>query len=93
VFATPEEVAAQATDNRVDVVGVSSQAGGHTTLVPKLMRALAEVGAGHVMVVVGGVIPKKDYDFLRQTGVRLVFGPGSNIPDAAREVLAGLAVL
>jgi len=91
MFATPEEVAQQAADNNVHVVGVSSQAGGHTTLVPKLMRALAEISAGHVMVVVGGVIPKKDYDFLRQTGVRLVFGPETNIPDAAREVLAGLA--
>ncbi|MCY4041895.1 MAG: methylmalonyl-CoA mutase [Gammaproteobacteria bacterium] len=91
MFTTPEEVAQQAADNNVHVVGVSSQAGGHTTLVPKLMRALAEISAGHVMVVVGGVIPKKDYDFLRQTGVRLVFGPGTNIPDAAREVLAGLA--
>ena len=92
MFATPDEVAQQAVENRVHVVGVSSQAGGHSTLVPKLMQALAARGAGHVMVVVGGVIPKKDYDFLRQAGVRLVFGPGTHIPQAAREVLSGLAV-
>ena len=91
MFATPAEVAQQAVDNEVHVVGVSSQAGGHNTLVPKLMQALSMAGAGHVMVVVGGVIPKKDYDFLRQTGVHLVFGPGTHIPDAARQVLAGLA--
>ena len=90
MFATPEEVAEQAADNEVHVVGVSSQAGGHTTLVPKLMQALAQAGMGHVMVIVGGVIPKKDYDFLRQTGVHLVFGPGTQVPDAARQVLAGL---
>ena len=87
MFSTPQEVAQQALDANVHVVGVSSQAAGHTTLVPELIVELRRAGAHHVQVVVGGVIPKKDYDFLMQTGVKAVFGPGTRIPDAAREVL------
>ena len=87
MFSTPQEVAQQALEANVHVVGVSSQAAGHTTLVPELIVELRRAGAHHVQVVVGGVIPKKDYDFLMQTGVKAVFGPGTRIPDAAREVL------
>ena len=87
MFSTPQEVAQQALESNVHVVGVSSQAAGHTTLVPELIVELRKAGAHHVQVVVGGVIPKKDYDFLMQTGVKAVFGPGTRIPAAAREVL------
>jgi methylmalonyl-CoA mutase len=88
LFETPEEVARAAVENDVHVVGVSSQAAGHKTLVPQLLGALAEQGAGDVVVVVGGVIPPQDYDELFAAGVGAVFGPGTNIPDAARQVLA-----
>jgi len=87
MFSTPKEVAQQALETNVHVVGVSSQAAGHTTLVPELIVELRKAGAHQVQVVVGGVIPKKDYDFLLQTGVKAVFGPGTRIPAAAREVL------
>jgi methylmalonyl-CoA mutase len=88
LFETPDEVARAAVENDVHVVGVSSQAAGHRTLVPQLLDALAEHGAGDVVVVVGGVIPPQDYDELLDAGVAAVFGPGTNIPDAARQVLA-----
>ena len=87
MFSTPKEVAQQALDANVHVVGVSSQAAGHTTLVPELIVELRKAGAHQVQVIVGGVIPRKDYDFLLQTGVKAVFGPGTKIPLAAREVL------
>ncbi len=90
LFQTPDEVAAQAVDADVHVVGVSSQAAGHKTLVPKMCDALRARGAGHVVVVVGGVIPAQDYAFLRACGVAAVFGPGTRIPLAAREVLAAI---
>ena len=87
LFQTPEEAARMAVDNDVHVVGVSSQAAGHRTLVPQLVRALAEKGADEIAVVVGGIIPPQDYAFLREQGVAAVFGPGTPIPKAAREVL------
>ena len=87
MFSTPQEVAQHALESNVHVVGVSTLAAGHNTLVPELMVELRKAGAHHVQVVVGGVIPKKDYDFLLQTGVKAVFGPGTRIPAAAREVL------
>ncbi len=90
LFQVPEEAARQAVENDVHVVGVSSQAGGHTTLVPELIASLAAQGARDVCVVVGGVIPPKDYDGLRKAGVAAVFGPGTAIPKAAREVLAAI---
>jgi methylmalonyl-CoA mutase len=71
----------------VHVVGISSQAAGHKTLVPMLIQALKKQKAGDILVVVGGVIPAQDYDFLRKAGVAAIFGPGTNIPDAARDVL------
>ncbi|MBX2808929.1 MAG: methylmalonyl-CoA mutase [Cellvibrionaceae bacterium] len=88
MFSTPEEVARQGIENDVHLIGVSSQAAGHKTLVPALMTALADQGADDIIVIVGGVIPKQDHDFLRNAGVRGIFGPGTAIPDAARELLA-----
>ena len=87
LFQTPAEVAQDAVDNDVHIVGVSSQAAGHSTLVPQLISELAERGAGNVLVVCGGVIPPQDYDALRAAGVAATFGPGTNIPQAAAEVL------
>jgi len=88
LFQTPEEAARQAIENDVHVVGVSSQAAGHKTLVPQLIAALKAEGAGDILVVVGGVVPAQDYEFLRKSGVAAIFGPGTNIPDAASHVLA-----
>ncbi|HSF65715.1 MAG TPA: methylmalonyl-CoA mutase [Paracoccaceae bacterium] len=88
LFQTPEEAAQDAIDNDVHVVGISSQAAGHKTLAPKLIEALRAQGAGDILVICGGVIPQQDYDFLRAAGVKAIFGPGTNIPDAARDILA-----
>jgi methylmalonyl-CoA mutase len=87
LFQTPAEAAQQAIDNDVHVVGVSSQAAGHKTLVPELVKALKEAGAPDIQVVVGGIIPPQDYDFLRAEGVAAIFGPGTPVPEAAAEVL------
>ncbi len=87
MFSTPEEVAKQAIENDVHVVGVSSQAAGHKTLVPDLINALNAEGASEIIVVAGGVIPKQDYDFLYESGVKGIFGPGTKIPISARHVL------
>ncbi len=87
LFQTPEEAAQDAIDNDVHVVGISSQAAGHKTLAPKLVEALRAQGAGDVLVICGGVIPQQDYAFLRDSGVSAIFGPGTNIPEAAREIL------
>ncbi len=88
LFQTPEEAAQDAIDSDVHVVGISSQAAGHKTLAPKLIAALEAQGAGNVIVICGGVIPQQDYDFLRKAGVKAIFGPGTNIPAAARDILA-----
>jgi methylmalonyl-CoA mutase len=88
LFQTPEEAARQAVENDVHIVGVSSQAAGHKTLVPALIEALKREGAADILVVVGGVIPPKDYDFLKRAGVSAIFGPGTNIPAAAAEILS-----
>ncbi|MFN6112837.1 MAG: methylmalonyl-CoA mutase [Bacteroidota bacterium] len=90
LFATPEEAARQAADNDVHVVGVSSQAAGHTTLIPQLVKALADEDAKEIIVIAGGVIPPKDYDALYAAGVKAIFGPGTNIVAAAREVVAAI---
>ena len=84
---TPEEAARHAIENDVHVVGISSQAAGHKTLVPQLIEELKTQGAGDIVVVCGGVIPPKDYDELKAAGVSAVYGPGTNIPEAAEEVL------
>ena len=87
MFQTPEEAAREAIENDVHVIGVSSQAAGHMTLVPKLIDALRNGGAGDIVVVCGGVIPPHDYDFLFEKGVAAVYGPGTNIPVAAAEIM------
>ena len=87
LFQTPAEAARDALDNDVHVVGVSSQAAGHRTLVPQLVEELRAIGGGDVVVVCGGVIPPQDYEELRAAGVAAIFGPGTNIPAAAGEVL------
>jgi methylmalonyl-CoA mutase len=88
LFQTPEEAARDAVENDVHVVGVSSQAAGHKTLVPDLVAQLRKQGGGDIVVVCGGVIPAADYAFLEDAGVAAVFGPGTNIPEAASRVLA-----
>jgi methylmalonyl-CoA mutase len=91
LFQTPDEVARQAIEADVHIVGVSSLAAGHLTLVPALKAALAEHGRDDIMVVVGGVIPPQDFDELRAAGAAAIFGPGTVIPDAAYELLTELA--
>ncbi|MFA5885744.1 MAG: methylmalonyl-CoA mutase [Acidimicrobiia bacterium] len=88
LFQTPEEAARDAIENDVHVVGVSSQAAGHKTLVPELVEQLRKLGGEDIVVVCGGVIPAQDYDFLHEAGAAAIFGPGTNIPQAASEVLA-----
>lgn len=87
LFQTPEEAARQAVEADVHVVGVSSQAAGHNTLVPELISALRDLDANNILIVCGGVIPSKDYGFLKSSGVAAIYGPGSNIPRAASEIL------
>ncbi|MEO3386210.1 methylmalonyl-CoA mutase [Mesorhizobium sp. CAU 1741] len=87
LFQTPDEAAEIAVRNKVHVVGMSSLAAGHKTLAPQLVKALKDRGAQDVIVVVGGVVPRQDYQFLLDSGVAAVFGPGTNVLDAARAVL------
>ena len=88
LFQTPAETARQAVENDVHIVGLSSLAGGHKTLLPQLVAELARLGRGDILVVCGGVIPAQDYDFLREHGAAAIFGPGTVIPDAAQALLA-----
>jgi len=88
LFQTPDEAAQDAIDNDVHVVGISSQAAGHKTLAPRLVRALRDKGAGQVIVICGGVIPQQDHAYLYDAGVKAIFGPGTNIPQAAAQILA-----
>ena len=90
LFSTPEEVARQAVENDVHIVGVSSLAAGHLTLVPELRAALETQGRGDIMIVVGGVIPPGDYETLFKAGAKAVFGPGTNIAEAAADLLVKL---
>ena len=87
LFQTPEEAAQDAIDNDVHVIGISSQAAGHKTLAPKLIEALKAAGAGEILVICGGVIPQQDYQYLYDRGVKAIFGPGTNIPAAAKDIL------
>jgi methylmalonyl-CoA mutase len=87
LFQTPRETAQMAIDNDVDVVGVSSLAAGHRTLIPEMIEALSDMGRADIKVVAGGVIPPQDYAALRAAGVQAIFGPGTNLADAADEVL------
>jgi len=88
LFQTPEEAARQAIENDVHVIGVSSQAAGHKTLVPALLESLRAQGADDILVVLGGVVPPQDYEALRAQGVAAIYGPGTNIPLAASEILS-----
>ena len=90
LFATADEAARQAVENDVHVVGVSSLTAGHLTLVPELKAALDKEGRGDIMIVVGGVIPPHDYDALFAAGAKAVFGPGTNIPEAAADLVEKL---
>ncbi len=90
LFSTPEEVARQAIENDVHVVGVSSQAAGHKTLVPELIQKLKDQEAQDIIVVLGGVIPKQDYSFLEKAGVKGIFGPGTPIPESAQAVIEAI---
>ena len=87
LFQTPDEAARDAVDNDVHVIGISSQAAGHKTLVPQLIAALKKLDAADILVICGGVIPAQDYAFLEQAGVAAIFGPGTAIPAAAAKVL------
>ncbi len=87
LFQTPAEAAQDAVDNDVHVIGISSQAAGHKTLAPQLVQALKDAGAEDILVICGGVIPQQDYQFLYDAGVKAIFGPGTNIPDAAQDIL------
>jgi len=87
LFQTPEEAARQAVEADVHVVGVSSQAAGHNTLVPQLSDALRDLAASDILIICGGVIPPKDHEFLKSSGVAAIYGPGTNIPQAASEIL------
>jgi methylmalonyl-CoA mutase len=90
LFQTPEEAARQAIENDVHVVGLSSLAGGHKTLLPKLAAALEELGRPDIAVVIGGVIPAQDYQYLLDNGALAVFGPGTVIPEAAKRIIDAL---
>ncbi len=87
LFQTPEEAAQDAIDNDVHVIGISSQAAGHKTLAPQLVEELKRQGAGDILVICGGVIPHQDYEYLFNAGVKAIFGPGTNIPEAAQDIL------
>ncbi len=90
LFSTPEEAAKMAVENDVHVIGVSSLAAGHKTLIPKLISELKKEDAGDIVVIAGGVIPPRDFQWLKDQGVAAVFGPGTHIPTAAREVLRAI---
>ena len=91
MFQTPSEVARQAVDNDVHLVGISTQAGAHTTLVPELIHELRALGAGYVRVICGGIIPSADEPALLTAGVSLIFGPATKMPDMAGKILDLLA--
>ena len=90
LFQTPEEVVKQAVENDVHIIGISSLAAGHKTLVPKVISALANFGKENILVIAGGVIPKQDYDYLLNNGVSGIFGPGTVIAKSAIEILKKL---
>ena len=90
LFQTPEEAAKQAVENDVHIIGISSLAAGHKTLVPKVISALRDFGREDILVIAGGVIPKQDYDYLYKEGVSGIFGPGTVIAESAIEILKKL---
>jgi methylmalonyl-CoA mutase len=92
LFQTPEEVARQAMENDVHMVGVSSLAAGHKTLIPQLIEELKKLGRPDIFVIAGGVIPQQDYEFLFQSGCAAVFGPGTVIAEAAMDILTLMGI-
>ena len=90
LFQTPEETARQAVENDVHVIGMSSLAAGHKTLLPQLMQELAKLDREDIMVTVGGVVPQADYDFLYENGASAIFGPGTHLPTAATKMIEQL---
>jgi methylmalonyl-CoA mutase len=90
LFQTPAEVAKQAIENDVHIVGVSSLAAGHKTLLPSLISELGRMGRPDIIVIAGGVIPQQDHDFLFKAGVREIFGPGTPVSQAARSILTSM---
>ena len=91
MFSTPEEVAKQAIENDVHIIGVSSQAGGHKTLIIELVKELKNKNAENIIIIAGGVIPKGDYNFLKEKGVSFIFGSGTPIPEAVTKILSYLS--
>jgi len=91
LFQTPQEAAMQAAENDVHILGISSLAAGHKVLVPETIQALKNIGRADIGVVAGGIIPEHDHDFLFQSGVMAIFGPGTVIADAAIKLLAILS--
>eukprot|EP00826_Nyctotherus_ovalis_P039624 TRINITY_DN3821_c0_g1_i32.p1 TRINITY_DN3821_c0_g1~~TRINITY_DN3821_c0_g1_i32.p1 ORF type:complete len:118 (+),score=19.94 TRINITY_DN3821_c0_g1_i32:48-356(+) len=89
-FQTPQEAARIAVDNDVHVIGVSSLAAGHKTLIPALISELKKIGGENIVVIAGGVIPPQDYQFLYDAGVKFVFGPGTKILECTNKVLDGV---
>ena len=87
LFQTPKEVAKQGSENDVHVIGLSSQAAGHKTLVPQLFNELKRIKRSSIHVIIGGIIPKEDYEFLYQTGIKAIFNPGSSIPNCALTII------
>ena len=87
LFQTPYEVAKQAVENDVHIIGASTLAAGHKTLIPELLNELNKFGRNDIIVVAGGVIPKQDYEFSFNSGVSFIFGPGTVIPEAAKKIL------
>ena len=87
LFQTPEECARQAIENDVHALGISTLAAGHKTLVPAIIEELKRLGGGDIIVFVGGVIPKQDYEFLYEAGVKGIYGPGTPIPASAKDIL------
>jgi methylmalonyl-CoA mutase len=87
LFQTPAEAAKQAVENDVHILGISSLAGGHKTLVPEVIKELKMLGRDDIMVIVGGVIPAQDYEYLYQAGVMAVFGPGTRVSEAGKNIL------
>jgi methylmalonyl-CoA mutase len=87
LFQTPEEAVKQAIENDVHIIGISSLAAGHKTLVPQVMEELKKYEREDILVIVGGVIPEQDYDYLWKLGVAGIFGPGTKIPKAAQDIL------
>jgi methylmalonyl-CoA mutase len=88
LFQTPQEAAKQAIENDVHILGISSLAGGHKTLVPEVIEELKKYKREDIMVILGGVVPKQDYSFLKDQGVSAIFGPGTKISETAKTILS-----